>query len=522
MKIQLVRVLTLLILVQMMSWGCSKKDNNPINPTTKDTTAVVDYRPIFHFTPTFNWLNDPNGLVYYKGEYHLFFQYNPFGNQWGHMSWGHATSSDLMKWKQQDVAIAEYLTGKTQTGVFSGTAIVDSFNTSGFGTTASPMPLIAIYTANVEGIVQNQCLAYSLDGKIFTRFANNPILDIHSTEFRDPKVFWYSPSHKWVMIISKPDVKKVHFYSSPNLKDWTFMSDFGAIGSVDKVWECPDIFELRVDNTGERKWVLTNSTGHPQQGYLAMQYFIGTFDGMKFTADPLSYPLYVDNGKDFYAGIIYNNLPSADGRKIMMGWANCWEYAGNIPTNYFRGMMSIPRDLHIKKTTNGQYLLTQLPVIETNIYRNTLLFQKDSVSLANTTNNASATKGDALDIELTITKGDAAQAGIKVFKNGNEETVIYYDKSDNTVKMDRTKSGRTIFSTRFASVESVSVPNGNSDIKLRILIDKSLVEVFVNDGEQVMTDQVFPTIANGGIELFSTSGTVVFKNIKIWKMNPSM
>ena len=522
----MIKILLFAIIFQsLISCSCSKK-NNSTNPPVTDTIIipkVVDYRPTFHFAPAFNWTNDPNGLVYYQGAYHLFYQYNPFGTQWGHMSWGHATSTDLLRWKHEAVAIMEYTNqGGSVTGVFSGTAVVDSFNTSGFGTAANPMPLVAVYTSNIDGIAQHQSLAYSLDGKTFTRYANNPILDINSKEFRDPKIFWHKPTNKWVMIVSKPDVKKVRFYSSANLKDWTYMSDFGATGNQDRVWECPDIFELPVNNTNEKKWVITNSAGHPQSGYLAMQYFIGNFDGTTFTSDAITYPLYLDYGKDFYAGIIYNNLPSSDGRRIMIGWANCWEYANLIPTTSFRGMMASPRDLHLKRTTSGQYILTQMPVAETNNYRGTILYQQDNFSLNNITNDANNIKTDAADIEFTISRSGATQSGIRLFKNGTEETNIYYDKSDNTIKLDRNNSGRVTFSSRFPSVESVPVPPGTSDLKFRILIDKSLVEVFINDGEQVITDQVFPTKPDAAVQFFSTGGNTDFKSVKIYKMNASM
>ena len=481
-----------------------------------------DYRPIYHFSPAFNWTNDPNGLVYYRGRYHLFYQYNPFGTRWGHMSWGHATSSDLLNWKQEPVAIPEYSNpDSTITGVFSGTAVTDSFNTSGFGVAENPMPLVAIYTSNVDKLIQHQSLAYSLDGKTFSRYSGNPVLDIHSQEFRDPKVFWHYPTHKWVMIISKPDEKKVRFYSSLNLKDWQYMSEFGGIGNIARVWECPDLFELPVENAPERKWVITNSAGHPENGFLAMQYFIGDFDGTKFTASADNYPQYLDNGKDYYAGIVYNNLPSNDHRKIMIGWANCWEYANDIPTTGFRGMMAIPRELKLKKE-GKQYMLIQLPVEETNKYRGEYLFHQNKFLLTDTINTAGNLKGDALDIEFAMTREGAAQSGVKVFKNGTEETLIYYNKTDHTIKLDRTRSGNIGFSNRFPSVESASVQNEKSPIKIRILIDKSLVEVFINDGEKTITDQVFPVNSNGRVEFFSNNGRTEFTNVVIYRMNKSI
>lgn len=502
------------------------KKISTINHLSGDTTDVeVSYRPTYHFAPKQNWLNDPNGLVYYNGNYHLFFQHNPFGNIQGHLSWGHATSKDIMRWEELSVAIPEYANAdKSVTMIFSGTAVVDSANTSGLAGQTGNKPMVAIYTSHVDKngpLVQHQSIAYSLDGFSFTNYQNNPILDIKAKDFRDPKVFWHHPSNKWIMIVAKPDQYKVHFYGSTNLKGWTFLSEFGGIGDQDKIWECPDIFELPVMNSGGRKWVLTVSAGHPQKGFLAMQYFVGNFDGNSFKEDNLSYPKYLDHGKDFYAGIIYNNLPSTDSRKIMMGWANCWEYANTIPTKNFRGMMAIQRELSLK-SGNGDYMLMQQPIKEVNNYRETLLFSQDKFSINNEVNNCNDTRGDALDIEFTITKADAVKAGIKLFKGGDEETNIYFDKEEGAVKLDRRKSGYVNFSKRFSSVESAPVEKANSDLKFRILIDKSIVEVFVNDGEQVITDQVFPTNNDRAIEFFSSGGISIFKNVRIWKMKPSM
>ncbi|MEP6927282.1 MAG: glycoside hydrolase family 32 protein [Ginsengibacter sp.] len=485
------------------------------------------YRPTFHFTPKQNWINDPNGLVYYKNNYHLYFQHNPFGNKWGHMSWGHATSKDLMKWKQTTVAIPEYKNADgTVTMIFSGTAVVDSFNTSGFGTKEDHSPLVAVYTANIikhdTGFAQYQNIAYSFNGVNFMQYKKNPVLDIKAKDFRDPKIFWYQPGRKWIMIVSKPTDFKVQFYSSTDLKSWTYLSEFGNTGNQDRVWECPDIFEMPVENGNEKKWVITLSAGHPQNGYLAMQYFVGEFDGNSFKADNLSYPLYIDYGKDFYAGITYNNLPVKDRRRIMIGWANSWEYANDIPTKGFRGMMAIPRTLSLLKSKDGKYMLLQQPIEELKTYRGKMLFDKKTVSIKNGTNNPGI-NGDALDIEFVLAKNDLEKSGIKVFKHGEEETLIYFDKKNNTVKIDRTKSGNVNFSKRFPGIDSVRISSGDGDLKFRILIDKSIVEVFINNGEYALTDLVFPTKENGAIEFFTTPGLITeFKNVKIWKMNSLM
>jgi fructan beta-fructosidase len=512
----------LFIAVATLLSNCQNKvaiSNDELN-----SDSSLAYRPEFHFAPQKNWINDPNGLVYYNGDYHLFFQYNPFGATWGHMSWGHAVSKDLIKWEELDVAIPETHHGDKKIAMaFSGTAFVDSFNSSGFAQINEPAPLIAIYTTHVtqndSPLVQHQSMVYSLDGRTFNDYDQNPVLDIGAKDFRDPKIFKHERTGKWIMIVAKPDEYKVHFYSSENLKNWKFLSAFGPMGNVDKIWECPDIFELPVTNAaGEKKWVLTLSAGHPEKDFLGMQYFIGEFNGTSFKPDPLSYPLYIDHGKDFYAGIIYNNLPSSDTRKIMVGWANSWVYADKTPTKVFRGMMAIPRELSLQKTGNG-YSLLQQPVRELDNYFGETIFENKSFSLQNNINDAGKAKANIADIQFTMSVNGAEKAGIKVLKSGDEETMIYYDSKDKKVKIDRTRSGNVSFHEKFGSIESVPVVEESKDLTFRILIDKSIVEVFVNDGKYVLTDLVFPTKNEGGFEFFSTQGgSTSFKNVVIRKL----
>jgi fructan beta-fructosidase len=500
--------------------GCKSNLNNNI---ADEKDAVVSYRPLYHFTTDSNWINDPNGLVYANGQYHVFAQYNPFGDKWGHMSWAHAVSNDLFEWKQWPLAIPEIINAdSTATMIFSGSAVVDSFNTSGFGKEGQ-MPMVAIYTSHIEkegkGVAQHQSLAYSVDeGKTWKQYANNPVLDIHLTDFRDPKVFWYAPEKKWVMVVVKALEYKVQFYASPDLKKWNLLSEFGNIGNTSKIWECPDLFPMTAEGTNEKKWVLSLSAGHPQKDFIAVQYFVGNFDGKTFTADKLGYPLYVDYGKDFYAGVTYNNIPATDGRRIMIGWANCWNYARDIPTKGFRGMYSVPRVLTLKNTANGLRLFQQ-PVAEfdkhtENIYSNA------AIELNNSTRMLDSAKGTALDISFTL-QADA-EAGISVFKSETEETTVTYNSHTKTISLDRRRSGDTSFHKDFASIETVQLDSAVENIKLRILIDKSVVEVFVNDGEYAITDLVFPKLNKGGVELFSKNGKAVFSDISIKKANKTI
>jgi len=529
-----ITIQALLLSAVITTSSCSKSSNTgttPVTPVVTDTLVPISsYRPLYHYTPTVNWINDPNGLLFYNGTYHLFSQYNPSGNTWGNMSWGHATSTDLLSWQEQPVAITWQKNADNSTSlIFSGSAVADSANTSGFATQAGQVPLVAVYTSNnsdVNGnaISQNQCLAYSLDnGTTWTKYVQNPVLDIQSTQFRDPKVFWYAPAKEWIMVVSKPDVYKVMFYSSTNLKNWVHLSDFGVLGNIAQVWECPDLFQLPVEGSADKKWVLTVSAGGAQPGFGGMQYFIGNFDGTQFTVEKYNYPLYVDYGKDYYAGVTFNNIPAADGRTIMVGWANNWSYAGTIPTTTgygYRGQYAIPRSLSLRPVSNGDgYHLLQAPVTQlTN-------FEATAPTVANITVNNTSQKidtlsGTSLDIQFTVAMGSATAAGIDLFKGGTQQTTISFNKATSQVTLNRMQAGRDDFSPQFASIESADINNGSlSSIKCRILIDQSLVEVFVNDGEYTLTDLVFPTQANGNLDFFSQNGDATFSNITIHKVN---
>ncbi|MEP7318874.1 MAG: glycoside hydrolase family 32 protein [Panacibacter sp.] len=513
-----------LIIVMSMLF-CQSCNNDKTEHAEKVNDSVVSYRPLYHFTTDSNWINDPNGLVYANGQFHVFAQYNPFGDKWGHMSWAHAVSNDLFEWKEWQLAIPEIKNAdSTVTMIFSGSAVVDSFNTSGFGKDGQ-VPMVAIYTSHIDkngkGIAQHESLAYSLDeGKTWQQYANNPVLDIHLTDFRDPKVFWYAPEKKWIMAVVKSLEYKVQFYASADLKKWDLLSEFGPAGNTTKIWECPDLFPMTVEGTNEKKWVLSLSAGHPQKNYIAVQYFIGNFNGKTFTADKLSYPLYADYGKDFYAGVTYNNIPAADGRIVMIGWANCWNYANDIPTKGFRGTYSVPRVLTLKQTPEGLRLF-QLPADEIAKHEQDI-YNEASVELNNTSKLLDAAKGTALDISFEIKADAAATAGINVFKSGDEETTIAYNAATKMISLDRTKSGDISFHKDFPGIETVQLNASDEKVKLRILIDKSMVEVFVNDGLYAITDLVFPKQNNGGVELFAKGGKATFSGITIKKVNKTI
>jgi fructan beta-fructosidase len=392
------------------------------------------YRPQYHFTPEKNWINDPNGLVYFEGEYHLFFQYNPYGNKWGHMSWGHAVSKDLVHWEELPVAIEEY---KDAAGdsvmIFSGSAVVSGDS------------IVAIFTSNKPGR-QSQSIASSTDnGRTFRLYKGNPVLDIGRKDFRDPKVFWYEPQKKWVMAAVVPDEYKVNFYESKDMKSWNFLSDFGGAGDTTKIWECPDLLEV------SGKWLLMVSGSHPQGGpFVGMQYFIGDFDGTKFTVDdPSRYPLYIDYGKDFYAGITFNNEPK--GRRIMIGWANNWAYAGDIPTSSWRGAMSLPREISLYEAEGGMRI-RQRPIT------------------------------DATPKEVELAPSETVNV---------MGAIIGYDEKEKVVYLDRRNAGNVSFNKTFPSIEKTPARLIDGKVKLKIYADQSIIEIFINDGESVISDQVF-------------------------------
>ena len=451
------------------------------------------YRPGYHFTPARNWMNDPNGLVFFEGEYHLFFQYNPHGDTWGHMHWGHAVSRDLLHWEELPIALFE----GDGVSIFSGSAVVDWANTSGF---APPerIPLVAVYTAHHNDTPrQTQHIAYSLDhGRTWTPYKGNPVLDIGEADFRDPKVFWHEPTKRWIMLVSLAVQRKLAFYASPDLKSWTRVGEFGPAGSVDGIWECPDIFPLLVDGDTRRlRWVLLlNVNPGAPAGGSGCQYFVGTFDGARFVPEHNDV-LWVDHGADFYAAVTWSDMPLRDGRRIVLGWMNNWLYGNKIPTSPWRGAMSIPRVLALRDTPAGVRLV-QEPVAELG----TLRHGDASVFRGGSLREASdwlAGLGDiaiTADIELTFSglAGDAL-VGVTIETGDGEHTSVACSVPDGTLTVDRTKSGITDFDASFPgrSVAPVRVVDGA--LKLRVLIDAASVEVFAQDGETVLTNQLFPT-----------------------------
>lgn len=451
-----------------------------------DMSNKETFRPVYHHTPAYGWMNDPNGMFYKDGVYHLFFQYNPYGSVWGNMHWGHSTSSDLIHWNFEGVSIVPDAWG----AIFSGSCVVDHNNTAGFGKDA----VIAFYTSAKStpwGDVQSESMAYSLDnGKTFVKYAGNPIITSLEKDFRDPKVFWYAPGKHWVMILAVG--QHMELYSSVNLKDWKKESEFGKMqGAHGGVWECPDLIELPVEGSREKKWVLicNINPGGPFGGSAA-QYFVGSFDGKTFVNESPVQTKWMDWGKDNYATVTWNNAP--DGRCIALGWMSNWQYANNVPTRQYRSANTIARDLTLYKA-GGEFYLKSTPSREMKQARD----EKVSVPSFKVTDSykiESLLKDNngAYEIEMEIQVADASKISLNLQNEKGEQVSMYYDLLRKQFVMDRSKSGKVDFSNDFPAVTAAPVHAGKT-LRLRLFVDRSSIEAFGEDGKFVMTNLVFPS-----------------------------
>ncbi|MEW6305673.1 MAG: glycoside hydrolase family 32 protein [Verrucomicrobiota bacterium] len=638
------------------------------------------WRPQFHFTPATNWMNDPNGMVYYEGEYHLFYQFNPFGAKWGHMSWGHAVSRDMVHWEHLPVALYE----ENNVMIFSGSAVVDWRNTSGFGTEGRP-PLVAIYTGHyTKRPLQNQHLAFSTDrGRTWTKYAGNPVLDIGLRDFRDPKVMWHEPTAKWVMTVALPTERKVRFFASPNLKDWSPLSEFGPAGAVKGIWECPDLFPVPVEGGRRSRWVLiVNIGGGAIAGGSGCQYFVGDFDGTRFVLDPdqpaarqgaallpqgrlladfegedfggwtargdsftrgpvknfdrfsghvgnglatswgsgdhdqgtLTSPPFlidrshlnfligggnhpgetclnlivdgtvartatgrnsgllawhswdlaalrgkmaalqlvdrhsgvwgqvfvdhivlgdgafthpgepagwVDYAKDFYAAVSWSDVPKRDGRRLWLGWMSNWQYANDVPTSPWRSAMSLPRSLALR-SAGGQWLLVQTPVGELRQLREQRHVQRaKDLSGRMVVNETNGALTDRYELEAAFTPSADAVFTLDFRKGAGQTTAVRFDIAKGELTLDRTKSGRVDFHREFPTVSRAPVRLLGDRLKLRVFVDTSSIELFVNDGETVLTSLILPGPESRGLELNVEQGTLKRVTFDVWDLKPA-
>ena len=428
---------------------------------TFDTANREKYRPVYHHTPAWGWMNDPNGMFYKDGVWHLYFQYNPYGSQWENMTWGHSTSTDLIHWTFQGAPIEADAWGT----VFSGSAVVDHNNTSGFGKGA----VVAMYTSAGEN--QTQSIAYSNDnGQTFTKYDGNPVLTSNTPDYRDPHVFWNEDIKRWNMIMAEG--QHMDIYSSADLKEWKLESQFGAeYGNHGGVWECPDLMKMKVRGTDQYKWMLlcNINPGGPFGGS-ATQYFVGQFDGHKFTCESApEVTKWMDYGKDHYATVTFDNAP--DGRRVAMAWMSNWQYANQVPTMQYRSANSVPRDLDLYEYQGQTYCgVTPSPELA-----------------AARPKKATKTLTEACEMVVTL-KGNAT---ITLANDKGEQVVMTYDEKSHTFAMDRTKSGQKEFSDDFAALTVAPVHGKMS--QLRLFIDRSSIEAFDADGKMAMTNLVFPT-----------------------------
>ena len=456
-------------LSELTCWRDMKYSN------TMDTENREHFRPLYHHTPAYGWMNDPNGLFYKDGVWHLYYQYNPYGSQWENMTWGHSTSRDLIHWEAQPLAIEADGLGS----IFSGSCVVDHDNTAGFG----PGAIIAYYTS--AGEAQTQSMAYSTDnGRTFKKYEGNPVLTASAPDFRDPHLFWHKETQRWIMLLAVG--QEMQIFSSSNLKQWTFESRFGAeYGCHGGVWECPDLMRMPVRGTGQQKWMLIcNINPGGLFGGSATQYFIGDFDGHKFTCESRpDVTKWMDYGKDHYATVTFDNAP--DNRRVAVVWMSNWQYANEVPTKQFRSANAIPRDLSLFSDGRETYCAVT-PSKEMLALRGKVVKQPTEACEL-----VVDLKGTA-DITLTNGKG--------------EQVLIHYDAQQQTFSMDRTKSGDTSFNEHFPA--TTTAPTHGHLKQLRIFIDRSSIEVFDADGKMAMTNLVFPSEPYNAVKLKGAKSTI--------------
>lgn len=469
------------------------------------------YRPVYHHTPVYGWMNDPNGMFYKDGVYHLYFQYNPYGSMWANMTWGHSTSTDLTHWTYEGTAIVPDAWG----AIFSGSCVVDKDNTAGFGKGA----VVAFYTSAKStpwGDVQSQSMAYSLDnGKTFIKYEHNPILTSTERDFRDPKVFWYAPGKHWVMMLAVG--QEMQIYSSGNLKEWKKESSFGAMqGAHGGVWECPDLVEVAVEGSKEKKWVLIcNLNPGGSFGGSAAQYFVGSFDGKKFVNESPTQTKWLDWGKDNYATVTWSNAPA--GRCIALGWMSNWQYANSVPTTQYRSANTLARDLTLYRV-GGELYLKSKPSPEIKKAR----AEEKKIPTFEVKGNYEvasllADNKGAYEIEMAIENKGTSKIDFSLMNEKGEKVAMYYDVVRKQFVMDRSASGIVGFSRDFPAVTVAPVRN-TDQIHLRLFIDRSSVEAFGEEGEYVMTNLVFPAEPYNRMVFSSDKGSYIVKSMNVYRL----
>ena len=477
-----------------------------------DTSNVEKFRPAYHHTPLYGWMNDPNGMFYKDGVWHLYFQYNPYGSKWQNMTWGHSTSTDLMHWTQQPNAIEPNGLGS----VFSGSAVVDHQNTAGFG----KEEVVAIYTS--AGTSQIQSLAHSGDnGQTFTLYPGNPIITTKQ-EARDPNMFWNEETGKWNLVLASAQDREVLIYSSPDLKEWTLESAFGrGYGNQIGVWECPDLIKLPVRGTNQQKWVLIcNINPGGIFGGSATQYFVGDFDGHKFTCDTAAdETFWMDYGKDHYATVTWSNAPA--GRHTAIAWMSNWQYANEVPTMQYRSANTLPRDLDLFRAPDGKLRLGVKPAPEVESLRGTRQTHRPA-TLSNDGKEYQLPADGICEIDLGLSFQKAQQVEIVLSNDRNEKVVMVYNVGAATKSfvMDRQGSGDTHFSKDFAATTEAPLLSNGKKGTLRLFIDRCSIEAFDGEGRFAMTNLVFPSSPYTKLTLSARNGNARMEQLEIYPLNP--
>jgi fructan beta-fructosidase len=514
------KIINSIVMISLLGFlSCGKKQAETSNTRVSYNEA---HRPQFHFSPPTNWMNDPNGMVYYEGEYHLFYQHYPDSNVWGPMHWGHAVSKDMVRWQHLPIALYPDSLGY----IFSGSAVIDYKNTAGFGSTDKPA-MVAIFTYHLmEGEkakrndFQTQGIAYSTDkGRTWKKYVGNPVIKNPSKrDFRDPKVFWNEGSHQWVMILAVND--HVELYGSANLREWKQLSNFGNdVGAHGGVWECPDLFEMQIAGTGEKKWVmLVNINPGAYNGGSGTQYFIGRFDGKNFQADSKE-THWLDYGKDNYAGVTWNNIPEKNGRRLFLGWMSNWQYATVVPTTVWRSATTVPRQLSLVNTEKGLRVASN-PVVELESLREGVALEIPV--LLNSTDSVSKEmelpkKEVEMNIEIERESVDKSFE-MELSNTKGERLLIGLQAGGNQFYIDRTKSGIDHFSTDFAGRHYGPRSSTSKNIQLKLLLDASSIELFADDGSIVMTEIFFATEKYTHLKIRARSQGITTKSIQVFSL----
>ena len=520
------------ILIFMILSSCMSKDKTPEKVFIKNENLDEKmYRPSLHFSPKKNWMNDPNGMFYYKGKYHLYFQHHPYSNVWGPMHWGHAISKDLISWEEQPIALFPDNLGT----IFSGSAVVDHNNTSGFGTEINP-PIVAIYTnhnsteAN-EGSIkfQNQSIAYSLDeGQTWTKYINNPIIKNPGVrDFRDPKVIWYEKDQKWILTLAASQITQ--FYESKDLKEWNYLSSFGeGIGNHNGVWECPDLFELPVRGTDQTKWVhlVSINPGGPNGGS-ATQYFIGDFDGKKFVIDhdfetqmKNKHDFWTDFGKDNYAGVTFSNWESDKGGVLLLGWMSNWQYASKVPTNTWRSAMTLGRELELYKTKENSYRLRSILSSNFGNYESMAIEKQGELIKENITLVTKKTIDlSTAKVQIKISGLEDTEYIFEIANSSGDKLVFGYDHKELLFFIDRNQSGKTKFSDKFSKKPSLAPRFINKQtLDIEFLLDKASIEIFFDEGRTVMTEIFFPNAPMETLNLKTSASNSIIDFFKVQEL----